>query len=205
MKTEVTSRRIRDSAASKTRILDAVGALLETEGFGALGINAVARRAGVDKVLIYRYFGGLPELLAAYGESGDFWPDIGEIVGDAPEFLQALPLADRAGFVLTNYARALRTHRITCEILAWESVERNALTNRLEAMRGALSDRMLAAFGDDLEGAPTDGEALVAMLLAAVDYFSIRGRGAASAADADWERLEATIVDVCRLCLAPRD
>ena len=40
--------RERDAQATRGRILAAVGSLLVREGFGALGVNAVARAAGVD-------------------------------------------------------------------------------------------------------------------------------------------------------------
>ena len=50
-----------------------------------VGVNAIAREAGVDKVLIYRYFGGLPELLRQWGASGRFWPSVDELLGDDAE------------------------------------------------------------------------------------------------------------------------
>ena len=55
--------RERDRSETTARILAAVGEVLARDGFGALGVNAVAKHAGVDKVLIYRFFGGMPELL----------------------------------------------------------------------------------------------------------------------------------------------
>ncbi len=55
----------RDKGATRQRLLEAVGTLLSRDGFGALGVNAVAREAGVDKVLIYRYYGGMADLWRA--------------------------------------------------------------------------------------------------------------------------------------------
>ena len=52
---------------TRQRILEAALDLVAAEGFGALGVNAVARRAEADKQLIYRYFGGLDGLMAAAG------------------------------------------------------------------------------------------------------------------------------------------
>ena len=66
--------KIRDRESTRARLIAAVGTLLAREGFTGLGVNAVAREAGVDKVLIYRYFGGLPELIVAFGREGNFWP-----------------------------------------------------------------------------------------------------------------------------------
>ncbi len=47
----------RSKETTRLRLISAVGTLLARQGFNALGINAVAEEAGVDKVLIYRYFG----------------------------------------------------------------------------------------------------------------------------------------------------
>ena len=68
-----------------------MGEVLARDGFGAIGVNAIARQAGVDKVLIYRYFGGLPELLRAWGASGRFWPRVADLLGADPQALLALP------------------------------------------------------------------------------------------------------------------
>jgi AcrR family transcriptional regulator len=57
----------RNRDETRQKILEAALALAGEEGFAALGINAVARRAGADKQLIYRYFGGLEALMAAAG------------------------------------------------------------------------------------------------------------------------------------------
>ena len=72
-------RATRDCAATEKRNLGvglgAVGDVLARDGFTAIGVNAIAKQAGVDKVLIYRYFGGLPELLQTWGASGRFWSE----------------------------------------------------------------------------------------------------------------------------------
>jgi AcrR family transcriptional regulator len=59
--------RPRDRAATEQRIVDAAIGILSDDGFVALGINPLADRAGVDKQLIYRYFGGLDGVVAALG------------------------------------------------------------------------------------------------------------------------------------------
>src|SRR5262249_27082715 len=79
-----TERRDRARARTEEEILAAVGRLLESSGFDELGMNAVAREAGVDKVLVYRYFGKLPDLLRAFAERGGHWPTDAELVGAAP-------------------------------------------------------------------------------------------------------------------------
>ena len=51
---------------TESRILEAVASIVESEGFEKLGINTIASKANVSKMLIYRYFGGLEELIAQF-------------------------------------------------------------------------------------------------------------------------------------------
>ena len=50
---------------AEKRLLIAVSQIIENEGFSKIGVNKIAKQAKCDKVLIYRYFGGLEGLLAA--------------------------------------------------------------------------------------------------------------------------------------------
>jgi AcrR family transcriptional regulator len=59
---------VRDRPATERRLIHAVEKLLVRGGFGVLGPSAVAREAGVDKMLIYRYFGNLDGLVSAVGK-----------------------------------------------------------------------------------------------------------------------------------------
>ncbi len=44
-----------------------------------MGVNALAREAGFDKVLIYRYFGDLDGVYRAFAAQSDFWWTLGEM------------------------------------------------------------------------------------------------------------------------------
>jgi AcrR family transcriptional regulator len=126
---------VRDRSATEERILGAVGTVLARDGFGAVGVNAIAREAGVDKVLIYRYFGGLPELLQRWGASGRFWPSVDELMEPDPQAMLALPVAERFALFFERFIDALRARPLTIEILAAEIVQRNELTAILETER----------------------------------------------------------------------
>ncbi|MFD2573093.1 TetR/AcrR family transcriptional regulator [Spirosoma soli] len=58
----------RDRAQTEQRLIEAVGQIISEEGYDQLGINRIANRAGINKILIYRYFGGLNGLLESYLE-----------------------------------------------------------------------------------------------------------------------------------------
>ena len=58
---------------TEKRLIEAVSKVIEEEGFTKIGINRIARQAQCDKVLIYRYFGGLDGLLVAWAKQYDFY------------------------------------------------------------------------------------------------------------------------------------
>jgi AcrR family transcriptional regulator len=201
----------RDKEATKQRLVDAVGALLAREGFSSLGVNSVAQEAGVDKVLIYRYFGGMTDLLQAFGQSGDFWPSIAEVIGEDPSELMDLPLAERWANGLIRYADALRRRPVTKEILAWEQIEQNELTNVLRQARERWFQELMTHFPDD-EGA-TDADLVTTILLivGAIHYFTVLGRlqtdfvGAAIDTDEGWNHIGSVISTICERTLRPHE
>jgi AcrR family transcriptional regulator len=202
-----TAPRPRDRAATEERILAAVGEVLAREGFAAVGVNAIARAADVDKVLIYRYFGGLPELLRAWGASGRFWPPLQELLGDGPQNLLALPAAERYELFFRRFIAALRRRPLTVEILAAEIVVRNELTAILEAEREAWGAQAEALFGGaDLQRVP-HLRGVTLLLVAGVQYLLVRARtirifgGIDLHNDAGWAALEAAVAGLARQML----
>ena len=180
------------------KLITAVGTLLAGNGFTGLGVNAVAREAGVDKVLIYRYFGGLPELITAYGQEGDFWPSMDELTGGDVDHLMGLPVPQRFSRLGRNFLDAIRKRPVTQEILAWELVESNKLTETLETIREASTRKMLKLFVPSEQVEP-DLEILLALLGAALTYLVVRARKARWYSGIDlhseigWLRLEKAI------------
>ena len=197
--TEGGPARERNRADTTARILAAVGEVLARDGFGALGVNAVAKHAGVDKVLIYRYFGGMSELLKAWGESGRFWPALDELMGADREAFFALPLAERYARFFEHFIDGLRARPLTLEIMAAELTERNELTAILETEReewGAEASRLLGS--DAWAGRPALRGATL-LLVAGVQYLLIRSRtirlfgGLDIRSDGDWTLLKAAV------------
>ena len=201
----------RDRQATEKKILHAVGNLLAREGFRRCGINAVAREAQVDKVLIYRYFGGMPDLLRAYAKAGTYWPTIEEVAGGDPELLRGKPLDETVATLLRNFARAIRKRPVTLEILAWETIERNELAKVLEKVREDFSKNLSRVFvaGESV----TDSElaAIVSLLTAGINYLAVRSRKVGRYGDVNirseegWHRLEAAILTICERCIGSRE
>lgn len=187
------SRRNREE--TRQLLIEAVGELLADKGFTGLGINAVARQAGVDKVLIYRYFGGLTGLTRAFGQEGDFWPSIEELAGGDIESFRLLPLEEKLSAMGCNFLRGIRKRPLTLEVLAWEMIQRDKLTEELEIIRETRMLRFAEMFLP-LEGAKVDMMAVIAIIGAGLSYLACRARKVRwySGIDLDteegWRRIE---------------
>jgi AcrR family transcriptional regulator len=66
--------RIRNRALTEERIISAARSLLLEKGFHNFGINAIARAAKTDKVLLYRYFDSVDGILMRVIAELEFWP-----------------------------------------------------------------------------------------------------------------------------------
>lgn len=165
--------KIRDKQITSRRLISAVGSILGREGFKGVGVNSVAREAGVDKVLIYRYFGGLQGLMAAFGKEGDFWPSALELAGGDLQKFSTLSLEGRLSVFSKNFILALRKRPLTQAIMAWEILERNDLTQELESIREqSIMEFFKLFFLRDKT--PADLQTIVMLMGAAISYLIIR-------------------------------
>jgi|SRR6218665_530669 len=76
MKKRTDKPRERSKDRSKQQFLEAVGKILKTKGYAGLKVNDIAATAGLDKKLIYKYFGGTDQLMDEYIRSQDFWSNV---------------------------------------------------------------------------------------------------------------------------------
>ena len=195
----------RDRAATEARILRAVGQVLARRGFRDLGINAIARQARLDKVLIYRYFGGLPGLLAAFGRQAEFWPPPAELVAANGATSARSDAVEWSTAVLKGLLRGLRARPTTQEILRWELAEGSPLTERLAAVREEQGLEMLGrmALGPELEGG-LDVPALAAVLTAGITYLVLLSKtapawlGVPLQDEHGWRRIESAIETIVK-------
>ncbi len=189
----------RNRPRTEARLREAVAVVLAEGGFSALTPSAVAKQAGVDKMLIYRYFGGLDGLVEAVANGPDFFPSFDEICGGDPAALRAWPVAERAAAMLDTYAHLLMARPMVLELMVWELVERNELTAIMETARETGGQRLARELFDDA-GDPARMNAVMALLAAGVTYLALRRRkirwfnGVDLRADEGWAQIRQAVV-----------
>lgn len=114
---------IRNTERSKKKFLDAVGKILRTKGYTALKVSSIAATAGVDKKMIYSYFGGFDGLIDEYIRLQDYWSKV-----TIEEVKKIKPKLDDGGksfmeeMLLTQFDYVY-THKEAQKLLLWRLSE----------------------------------------------------------------------------------
>jgi len=194
----------RDRKATEELIVNAFETVLLRDGVQGLGVNAIAQEAGINKVLIYRYYKDLPGLARHWSTNSSFWPSELELIGNDPDAFNKLTVPDRVKAVLCNYIDAIRARPATIEMLAGELQSPSDITR-------ALSDGMARpgrGVADYIQLEKSDKDIsdkvwkLIYMVTAITAYMTIRERvnpsymGFDMTDDESWVFLRDTVSDI---------
>lgn len=164
----------RDRFATRAAILDSAVAIIATRGAAGLGVNALANASKCDKVLIYRYFGGLSGVLKALGAERMLWPRV-----EIGEEAQGASLADAVRTAMLEEWAAMSDGALERAAAAAESSGNGALAPAVAEQRAENHARVIAQLrASHRVPQYTDLPALVELVSAALAMFALRAAGA---------------------------
>lgn len=179
----------RNREATEKRLLDTVGRMIAKQGFEKLGINAVSSQSGVSKILIYRYFGSIDGLIAAYIRKHDFWLNASF---EFPDPAQTVPAVKE---LFRQQTERLRNDPVLRKLYRWELSCNNDMIKSLREQREK-AGRDLIRRVCELTGRPQQEIAAVASIISASitylvmlsDYCPVYN-GIAITQDTGWEQI----------------
>lgn len=176
----------------------AVGQLLAEQPFSALNVEALARRAGYNKALVYRYFGGLEGVVAAYAATDDFLPGAEELARGIPSVPPAWPPRRVLAQVLKNFALGLRSRPASVQILLHGAGAGGAITEALECGRRQRIQTIRQQLGITDQAVGLDMDMVMALFLSAFLMLVAHQQRACAVFDGTgieqfWARMERTI------------
>ena len=152
---------------TEEKILEAVGSIIENQGFEQVGINAIATEAGVSKMLIYRYFGGVEELIAQYLIQKDYWANTDAAIIN-PE-----AVGDSIKSMFRRQVEQLRNDITLRRLYRWELFTDNQNIRQLRNRREENGCRLIKMVSA-LTGCPdAQVAALASILSASISYLSL--------------------------------
>lgn len=190
--------RVRNRAGTEKAIFIAAKSLLAEEGFQGFGINAVARRAGCDKQLIYRYYGGLDGLIEAIGTDLGSW--VQDKIPQDTGGMFLLTYGDLMEKLSIYFMEALRDDPLVCKIVAWEVSQDTPQVRRLsEARTKALGKWLERMRGSLTPPKGVDVATTNALLFASIQHLVISAAvsgqfaGVPLKSEKDWDKVGAAI------------
>ena len=200
---ESVDKRPRDRVETERCIIRAVMELIREEGFEAVGVSSVARRAGVSKILIYRYFGNFDGLLEEVGKELDP-ASIRGIPGIIDEGIsRGATLPEILYETVLVLRKRLKSDDLSMNLMAWEMLHENEVTRAFTRTResaGLELNKRLASLSGKASG--LDIEAVFAVISSSIYYLLLRSRfvkdynGIDIRSEEGWKRLARTMADM---------
>ena len=163
MEKEITKNR----QATEMTLITAVNDIIEENGFEGLGINAVAAKAGVSKMLIYRYFNSLDGLIAAYIQQHDYWISFDEQLPDEEHIGEFIKEIFKRQIAMLRQSYTLR------RLYRWELTSNNIFIKELREKREAKGVWLVDAVSKLSKHPQKETAAMASILTAAISYLSL--------------------------------
>ena len=165
MKNEV--RIEKDRAATEKRLLETIGQMIAEKGFEKIGINAVAAQSGVSKILIYRYFGSVEGLIAAYIRQHDFW------INFPRQYPEREELPDFLKKMFRQQMDHLHNDLILKRLSRWELSSKNAMIDELCRQREETGLWLIETVSKLTNRSQNEVAALATIISASVTYLAM--------------------------------
>ena len=163
-------RLTKNKELTKRRLIEAVGEIFNEEGYEGLGVNKVAKRAGVNKKLIYRYFGNFNYLVEAFITENDYWLMISERMAAIARDGDYSQLKEVITMVLQNQFNYFLSEPEMQKLILWEISVSSPLMKSIHQAREARGQQMLERTDNYFEGGPVNFRAIAALLVGGIYY-----------------------------------
>lgn len=189
----------KDKGRTMQKLVAAVGAVIRKDGFGALGVNRVAGEAGVDKVLLYRYFGGMEALLKEYVSASDYYRSASTQIPALADISTPRDIHRAGSKVILEQLRRLRASPDLQEIYRYELTTDDPVTRSLAEQREREGVTVASLFEQRIGRSGTDLSAMVAVILAGGIHLILRKKSARMFNGVDlegqegWQQIEQAI------------
>lgn len=154
----------KDRESTERKLLEAVGEIIIKHGFDKVGINAIASKAGVSKVLIYRYFGSIDNIIVEYLSQNDFW------LSFSVDFPKDENLKGFIKKMFRDQIIQMRSSRLEQELYRWELTNHNGVIEKLRLKREAKGITLITIISQLAKHPQEEVAAIATLLSAAISY-----------------------------------
>jgi len=167
---------MRDKEQSKRKLINAVAEVFKNEGYTGLGVNKIARLAGTDKKLIYRYFGSFERLVEAYVVETDYWMRFVDQLNELKVPENMAEMKRLLGYVLKNQFLYFYEDKEMQQLIFWELAAKSDLMRSIHQTREVRGQQLLEMTDRYLEKEKVNFRAIAALLVGGIYYMILHTR-----------------------------
>ncbi|EHQ24755.1 TetR/AcrR family transcriptional regulator [Mucilaginibacter paludis] len=167
---------MKNKEETKRRFINAVGEILKNEGYSALGVNNIARKAGVNKGLLYRYFGKLEYLIEAYVVENDYWMTFSNKLNEFISNNKSLSSQHLVTQILQNQYKFFLSEPEMQRLIHWELSGDCRLMTSIHNARESNGQKLLEMTDKDFENTKVNFRAIAALLVGGIYYTILHTR-----------------------------
>lgn len=170
---KVSSGPLREKSRTMHRLVMAVGEVIQKQGYSGLNISNISKKAGVDRKLVYTYFGSLDNLIETYIRQKDYWntkaKDVIERLSQDPRPIDA----DKMTSLLQGQFETILADRSLQKIIHWEIGEKNEILSKLADSREETGEHLLRNLDPYFEPKGIDLRAVLALQVGGLYYLAL--------------------------------
>ena len=171
---------LRDKSRTKARMIAAVGKVIQKKGYPGLTASNIALAAGVDKKLVWTYFGGVDNLIEEYIRQKDFWKSASKsIIGDLLKHPETIGKKEIEN-ILQSQFDTLYKDKALQKIIHWELGENNKVLREVADKREEIGEQLFAAILPDFTHATVDLRTRLALLIGGIYYVTLHAKSSGS-------------------------
>ena len=161
---------VKDKENTKRKLIRAVGETIKNTGFASLTASRVARKAGVDRKLISRYFGGLNHLIEAYIVENDYWLLFTDHINEILKSNNYPGSKELIISVLQNQFNYFLSEKDMQRLILWELSANSPLMKSIHNVRESMGQKMLELTDEHFKNSNVNFRAIGALLVGGIYY-----------------------------------
>lgn len=171
-----TSGKLRDKERTKEKMIQAVGKVLLKKGYTGLNATTIAKEAGIDKSLVWTYFGILDNLVEEYIDQRDFWKfKAKESIENLTSVIKEVNEHDMAALLQFQY-KALLEDEMLQRIMLWGISEKKDFLRNISNERELIGEEIFKNIDPQFKDSIIDIRAILAIVLAGIYYLTLHGK-----------------------------
>jgi AcrR family transcriptional regulator len=161
---------------TKRKLIQAVDEIIKTTGYIGLGVNKIAKTAGVDKKLIYRYFGNVNYLIECYVSENDYWMVLSNKLREDSDPNNDPNIEALVTVYLQNNFKFFYSEVEMQRLILWEISTASPLIKGIHNIRENIARECLQLSDPYFKGSNVNFRAITALLVGGIYYTILHTR-----------------------------